>query len=114
MTVHGEPDTPNPDPDRAPRRVRYPDVLFPRDVADLLGFPSERAALDWMRNERVPYVLVAGRARVLYDVLLDHLRERSRAAGEDAGGEALRHAVDRVRRGGDVATGRAVARLRGS
>ena len=55
-------------------RSRVPLVLLPRDVQVMLDLPSERAALEFLKNNGVAHTRVAGRVFVLAESLLEYLR----------------------------------------
>ena len=64
------------------RPTDYAPVLLAEDAAALLGFPTERAAKEWLGRERAPHVVIAGRHAWLREDLLAWLRARQVTADE--------------------------------
>jgi hypothetical protein len=57
-------------------RAQLPPILWPEDVAVVLGLPSERAAREFLVKNGVPHSRVGGRLFVLAETLIGFLRDR--------------------------------------
>ncbi len=57
-------------------RAHLPPVLWPEDVAVVLGLPSPRAAREFLRREGVPHTRVGGRVYVLAETLIAFFQGR--------------------------------------
>ena len=57
-----------------PERAHLPPVLTTEDLATLLDLPSHRSALDFIREHRLPFVLLGRKKYVLRDSLIAHLK----------------------------------------
>jgi hypothetical protein len=56
-------------------RAHLPPVLWPEDVAAVLGLPSKRAAREFLVKNGVPHSRVGGRMFVLAETLIEFLRD---------------------------------------
>ena len=55
-------------------RANWPPILWPEDVAVVLGLASERAAREFLLNHGVPHIRAGGRVFVLTETLLSWMK----------------------------------------